>query len=109
MISDMRQATPLAAPILLALNSLGAVAADWTPTAQGHYSQTFENYPKPGNQYPEGDSMGRLSTGNTRKGPMRPWVSGAWSNTTEQVLGEVITVTVPKLSPMIVQISKNAE
>jgi hypothetical protein len=41
--------------------------------------------------------------------PMRTWLDGAWSTPTEQVLGKEITVTVPKLSPMIIRISKKVQ
>jgi hypothetical protein len=37
---------------------------------------------------------------------MRTWSGGAWNTPKEQVLGKELTVTVPKLSPMILQISK---
>jgi hypothetical protein len=40
---------------------------------------------------------------------MRTWVNGGWSTPTEQVLGKELPVTVPKLSPMIIQISKKAK
>ena len=40
---------------------------------------------------------------------MRTWLNGAWSAPTEQVLGKEITVMVPKLSPLIIQITKKAK
>jgi hypothetical protein len=49
---------------LFAIHAPAVWGSDLVPGVQGHYSQTIENYPKPENQYPEGDSMGRLSTGN---------------------------------------------
>ena len=63
MILLTRPSAPLTA-FFMALSVLGAFAADLTPTVQGHYSQTIENYPKPEDQYPDGDSRGILSTGN---------------------------------------------
>lgn len=44
--------------------------ADLVPGVQGHHSRTFENYPSSENQYPKGDSMGRLSTGNLGDKPI---------------------------------------
>jgi len=64
MIKVLRSKKTLLAAIFMAVGFHSVSAADITPAVQGHYSQTFENYPKPENQYPEGDSRGRLSTGN---------------------------------------------
>jgi hypothetical protein len=73
---------------------LGLVFANWTDQDQ---SVTIEV-----NQRDWGVVVGQSYQ-------MRTWLNGAWSAPTEQVLGKEITVMVPKLSPLIIQITKKAK
>jgi hypothetical protein len=70
MIKVLRSTKTLLAAISIAVGFHGVSAADITPAVQGHYSRTIENYPKPENQYPEGDSQHSLLTGNIGEQPV---------------------------------------